>query len=167
MMKKLIIFAAFMAASVPTVAQVETTMSKQEFIDSQIELFGQVDEMKAKVGVQQDEMMKSKLTPELYADYKKRREATEQTEVKRVADCLGISTDKVKSIEESIDSKTLVESVSRCSSKLPESVTLVGGDWSKAAALAEYNNCNEQFIADKSGIPVEKYKQCAAEQEEF
>lgn len=129
-----------------------------------MKMYSQFDEMQEKMGAQNDEMMKSKMSPEDYEQFKKENDSAKQEELKAAADCLGISTEKVESITESIDSATLIEAANVCSSSLPESITISGMDWSKVQGLAEYNSCNEKFIAKKSGVPIEKYKECAAKQ---
>lgn len=147
-------------------SQSEITLTKQEFIDHQVKMFGQLDANQAQAIAQKDEMMKSQLSKEAYAEYKKEDAAVEQEELKAAADCLGISTKKLESITNSIGSAALVEAANACSKMLPESITISGMDWSSTPSLAEYNSCNEQFIAEKSGVPLEKYKQCAAKQDQ-
>jgi len=139
-------------------------MTKQEFINNQIKMFKQLEEMQSQMSNQTDEIMKAKMPPEEYERFKQENEVAEQEEIKEAADCLGVSTEKLKAITDNIDSKTLVAAVDACSSNLPESITISGMDWTQVPGLAEYNRCNEEFIAKKSGVPLEKYKKCAAKQ---
>lgn len=165
-MKQLLATLTLISISFGALAQSEITMTKQEFIDNQINMFSQFDEMQAQRGVQIDEMMKSKMSSEAYDEFKKKNDLAEQEELKSAADCLGVSTQKLESITKNIGSAALVEAANACSSKLPESIAISGMDWTQVPGLAEYNACNEEFIAKKSGVPLAKYKKCAAKQTE-
>lgn len=165
-MRTLLATIVLMSVSFVALSQSEITLTKQEFIDNQLEMFSQLDAIQTKASADTEQMMKSKMAPEAYEEYQKEKDVAEQEEMKLAADCLGISVEKMESITTSIDSAVLVEATNLCSAKLPDSITISGMDWTDNASLAEYNSCNEQFIADKSGVPLEKYKECAAKQEQ-
>jgi len=164
-MKKLLLTLTLTLFSCVAFSQSEITMTKQEFIDNQIKMFGQLEARQSEISAQTDELMKSKMSPEEYERFKKENDLAEDKQLAEAAGCLGISTEKLESITKELDSTALLQAVEACSSKLPESITISGVNWAQVPGLADYNKCNEEFIAKKSGVPLEQYKKCAAQQE--
>lgn len=146
--------------SAPLDAQTELNFTRQQFVDTQLQMLENIDQAASEAQSARDEILKKNLPPEEYQRLKQEDARLANEEQIAAAKCLGIEIDEIGEIEEKVGPKFQIEVVKACASLLPDSFTLSGVDFASAPALAEYSNCTVERTAKELGFPLEKFAQC-------
>lgn len=150
-----------LVVATPVVAQEEGTISKDEFVQSQLMMMQQLKDAQADIEANNDKALKEQLSPEAYAEYKAEMEEYKQEQEQKVASCLGVSTEDVAGMSEKVGPDFQMELIKTCSSKLPDTLNMNQLDLESNSDLAEYRQCAEEMVAKEIGVSSEKLRSCS------
>jgi hypothetical protein len=106
--------------------------------------------------------MRENMSEEQYKQYEADLEKMEAARKEGMAKCMGISTQKIDSFTQEMDADFQIQSVQKCSSTLPDTINSAAFSGpSDDPQLIEFAACLEGIASKKTGIPLEKLKQCA------
>lgn len=150
-----------LTVAAPAFAQEEGTISKEEFVQSQLLMMERLKGAQADIEANNDKALKEQLSPEAYAEYKAEMAEYKQEQEEKVANCLGVSTDDVAGMSEKVGPDFQMQLIKACSSKLPDTLNLNSLDLESNSDLAEYRACAEEMVAKEIGISSEKLRSCS------
>lgn len=139
----------------------EQTISKDEFVKSQLAMMEQMKQVQKDMAEDAESMMRDKMTPEEFAQYKAEADAEQKEQEEKVADCLGIPAEQISSMSEKVGPDFQIDVIKSCSSKLPETLSLDNMDWDSNADFAAYKECAENMVAKEIGVSSAKLQQCS------
>ncbi|GGZ97468.1 hypothetical protein GCM10008090_02190 [Arenicella chitinivorans] len=150
-----------LAVVAPTFAQQEGTISKDEFVQSQLAMMQRLKDAQADIEANNDKALKEQLSPEAYAEYQAEMSEYKQEQEAKVANCLGVPTDEVAGMSEKVGPDFQMQLIKACSSKLPDTLNLNALDLESNTGLAEYRECAEEMVAKEIGVSSEKLRSCS------
>jgi len=148
-------------------AQNEVVISKDEFVASQLQMMEQVKQAQAEMANNEDDVLKEKLSAEEYEQYKTELDQAQKEQETKVADCLGISADKIPSLTEKMGADFQISVIESCSKVLPEQVNIGSPTMMESPEFAPYMACAEDMVAEEIGVSSEKLKSCSAMAQEL
>lgn len=160
-----LLFISLLATATSLQAQ-QTSMSKQEFIDAQINAATQAQKIAKEREENNIAMLKKALPPEDFEKLMAADEATKIDSQNQMAECLGVSRQDIEKYEASFDAEFQIELVKTCSADLPETISLEGNQWGENADLAAFQACAENEVAKHANIPKQRLLKCSQELEE-
>ena len=138
---------------------------KQEFVDMSIDIANKAADQQAAIKRQHDDNLRKNMDAEQFKRHQADVLKSERAAEEKLASCLGMSRDKLKSFETSMGLEFQVAAIEQCKSKLPEKISMEGAaELMQQPALAPYVDCMEGLAVEKMGVSAEKIKTCAAEQ---
>jgi len=162
-MKKSILAALFISAfALNAMAQTDIVISKDEFVENQLKMMEQVKQAQAEMTDSTDKLMKDKLPPAEYEQYKKDLQAEQSQQEVKVADCLGIPAEDIPGLSEKMGPDFQISVIKSCSKKLPETVNIGSENMMNSPEFAAYMGCAEAMVAKEVGVSPSKLKQCSA-----
>jgi len=137
-------------------------MSKQQFLEMYNNLLKQSGEYQKNAEQRNAQMMKQKLGEEEFVKYQADLEAMKAARTSEFAKCLGVSDKKVESFVDDLGTDFQLNTVSQCSSKLPENIKMTSlADIADNADLLDFSVCMEDLASNAIGIPKENLKKCS------
>ncbi len=155
----------FIAAGLSTgtaIAQNDTMqMNKKQFVALYENALQARKSMPA--GGMAEEMMRKNLSPEQFEQWKKEEKMFKQEQNQTLADCAGISVDKLNELEEKMTPEFQLSLMKQCSNKLPELINVGASNLHEAPELAEFSACTESLVSKKFGVSAKKIEACRME----
>ena len=143
----------------------QTSISKQEFVDTQINATRQAQEAEQQREKRNIDMLKKALPAKDFEKMMADEAAAEEKEKTRMAKCLGISEADFKGHEESFNTEFQIELIQTCAAELPETISIKSNDWGNNPDLAGFQACAEAQIAKRTQIPAETLLACSESSE--
>lgn len=151
----------FLSASMAS-AQAPQEISKDKFLETYINALKQSGEIQKESNSMAQASMRENMSEEQYKQYEADLEKMEAARKEGMAKCMGITTQKIDSITQEMDAEFQIKSVKQCSPTLPAKISSAAfSSAGEDPQLKEFAACLEGIASKKTGIPLEKLKQCA------
>lgn len=142
-------------------AQPEITISKDQYVENQLKMMEQIKEVQSDVADSNEKMLKEKLPPGEYEQYKKDQDQAQKDEEAKVANCLGVPVEKMPELSEKVGPEFQISVIKTCADTLPETINLSETDWTINPKFADYKKCAEDLVAKEVGISSAKLQECS------
>jgi len=132
------------------------TLTKQQYIEMMKNVINNSEEIKSSMGGLQEETLKKNMSEERFAEFQEMQKQEKLAIKQREANCLGISVEKLESLQTSVlkDKQANLKSIDDCANTLPDTISFEGSN------VKEFEVCLVEKQAKKVGIPAEKLIAC-------
>ena len=148
-------------------AQTDLTMTRDEFVESQLNMMEQAKVIQQEMASRSDDMMKDKMSAEAYTEYKQDTERKQKQQEREVANCLGIPPENMAELSARVGPDFQITVIKKCSGKLPPTINLEGLDWTSNKDFLEYKRCAEALVAKEVGVPADRLEECSRMAQNF